>query len=692
MAGTGVRPQVDEPKIRAQLKKWQERLLDLTKGNPLLGLNRSRVSKLRIIRPEPSDLFDAVAVNEEEIRLPMARRRHQRLLLDDTSSQLTDEYQVEPGDLEFAASPLELARRLRRIRDNARTSVEERGVTTLHLTFGALSWQDDWLGESLSPVWMVPAQLVSKGPNAPLRLLVADEEKQLNPALALYLRERHKVVLPELPEEPTRDSLLHYLDAVQRAVRDQRWSVVPEAWLSTFSFESLVLYQDLGAMADLAVGHSVVAALSRATVAEAGSDEITEGLDDLPSPDKVPIPALPADGSQLEALTYGTSGTHLVIHGPPGTGKSQTISNLIADALGRSKKVLFVSSKMAALNVVHQRLQETGLARFCLEAHSTKAGKAKIVDELRQTLEADDLSDGGRFEEALVSLTRVRTDLNRYVQELHRIREPLGRTLYQAVGRVARLAGAPEVRAALPWGKVSAVSRDEFAERSDLLTELGAQANIFDRREVHPWRGFSAAGVTISEREQIEEDLRTILGASNRIRGLITHLQTFVQTADFSIRELTQFQPAFASVATLDRLPHGWFDETAEQLGQKAALFETGADMQRDFESQLAVYKRHFELPPEQAESLLLPAVERFSKRYRRMLPSYWKWRSSVQRSARRGVKVTHPAAIGVHALVCRLLEIDKWFVAEQEKLSVECPKFREATGLLQAGRLVRNQ
>jgi hypothetical protein len=406
VAGSAAAPQFDEQRIRAQLKKWQERLLDLTKGNPLLALNRSRVSKLRIIRPEPTELFDAVAVDESEIRLPMAVRRPQQPLFDGASGKQAEGYEVEPGDIEFAASPLELARRLRRIHDNARSSVEERGVTTLYLTFGILGWQDDWLGEALSPIWMVPVQLVSKGPNVPLRLLLADEEMQLNPALELYLRERHKVSLPEFPEEPTAATSAQYLNAVQRKVKEQRWSVVPEIWLSTFSFESLVLYQDLKAMADIAVGHPVVAALARAKVIEAGADEISTNLDDLPSPESVPIPVLPADGSQLEALTYGTTGAHLVIHGPPGTGKSQTISNLIADGLGRKKKVLFVSSKMAALNVVHQRLQERGLARFCLEAHSTKAGKGKIIDELRRTLEADDLSDGGRFEKELKPRSR----------------------------------------------------------------------------------------------------------------------------------------------------------------------------------------------------------------------------------------------------------------------------------------------
>lgn len=176
MSGKSKASSIDEQKVRAQLKKWQERLLDLTKANPLLGLNRSRVSKLRVIRPEPSELFEAIVVNQAEIRLPMAVRRTQERLSSDTNGQKSDFYEVEPGDVEFAASPLELARRLRRIHDNARTSIEERGVTTLYLTFGALTWQDDWLGESLTPIWMVPTQVVSKGPNAPLRLVPADEE------------------------------------------------------------------------------------------------------------------------------------------------------------------------------------------------------------------------------------------------------------------------------------------------------------------------------------------------------------------------------------------------------------------------------------------------------------------------------------------------------------------------------------
>jgi len=140
-----------------------------------------------------------MVATESEIRLPMPVHRPQLVLTE--GGEQTHSCEIEPGDIDFAASPLELMRKLRRLYDNSRTTVEERGATTLHLTFGVLDWRDEWLGETISPIWMVPAQLTSKGPNAPLRLTLADEEMQVNPALELYLRERPKVTLPDLPED-----------------------------------------------------------------------------------------------------------------------------------------------------------------------------------------------------------------------------------------------------------------------------------------------------------------------------------------------------------------------------------------------------------------------------------------------------------------------------------------------------------
>ena len=155
--------------------------------------------------------------------LKTPKRQQQELDLNGTSEEV--EYVVEPGDVTFDAKPEELFRRLRRIYDNARSTVEERGVTMLFLTFGFLKWDDPSLGDSVSPLWLVPCQFENFGPSAPLRLSQADEELQLNPALEVYLREHQKVNLPPLPDEVTSSALAPFLRKVLARVREQGWSV-----------------------------------------------------------------------------------------------------------------------------------------------------------------------------------------------------------------------------------------------------------------------------------------------------------------------------------------------------------------------------------------------------------------------------------------------------------------------------------
>src|SRR5262249_7213927 len=159
--------------------------------------------------PQSQDLFARLAIDENDLRMPLVRKAAANNFGQTELGDIQPEprLRIEPGEIEFDASALELMRRLRRIYDNAGTTVEERGVTTLYMTFGALHWKDELFGESVSPLWMVPCELKSKGPDAPLRLTMADEEMQLNPALEYCLRERHKIEMPTLPEETTANSL-----------------------------------------------------------------------------------------------------------------------------------------------------------------------------------------------------------------------------------------------------------------------------------------------------------------------------------------------------------------------------------------------------------------------------------------------------------------------------------------------------
>src|ERR1035441_585242 len=221
-----LRGTVDRDRVKAQMRRWQDLVLDLTKSNPLIGLNRSRVAKFQVTEPDTNTIFSTFVIDETQIRMPLVRKRGKQpeqgsLLEVDQDLDLI----VEPGDITFDATPLDVMRRLRRIHDNAHTTLEERGVTTLYLTFGALRRKDDLLGESVSPLWMVPCDFENKGPDAPLRLCLSDEDSQINPALEYYLRERHKIELPEVPEEPDRQSVVRLLRSIRRAVQDQKWEV-----------------------------------------------------------------------------------------------------------------------------------------------------------------------------------------------------------------------------------------------------------------------------------------------------------------------------------------------------------------------------------------------------------------------------------------------------------------------------------
>lgn len=107
---------------------------------------------------------------------------------------------------------------------------------------------------------------------------------------------------------------------------------------------------------------------------------------------------LPSDSSQLAAVMAAAKGKDFVLIGPPGTGKSQTISNMIAQSIAQGRRVLFVSEKIAALDVVYRRLREIGLGEFCLELHSSKARKTDVLAQLQSAWEAKGQVDSAAWE------------------------------------------------------------------------------------------------------------------------------------------------------------------------------------------------------------------------------------------------------------------------------------------------------
>jgi very-short-patch-repair endonuclease len=660
------------------MRRWQDCVLDLTKSNPLIGLNRSRVAKLLVVSPECNELFSTFVLGESHLKMPMVRKAtgRQKNRLATTPDEDSD-LVVEPGDITFDAKPPDLMRCIRRIQSNARTTLEERGVGTLYLTFGALRWKDELLGDSVSPLWMVPCEFESKGPDAPLRLRIADEEAQFNPALEYCLRERHKIELPELPEEPDEKSLMRLLHDVRKAVREQQWQVTEETWLSTFSFESLVIYRDLRALVDVAVVHPVVAALSGAVGSTGKSEALPDNLDSLPTPGTVPIPVLPTDSSQLEALTLSSLRHHVVVHGPPGTGKSQTITNLIADALARNQKVLFVSAKMAALNVVYDRLKELGLQRFCLEAHSTKAGKQKVVDELRRTLEAEANHDGDALERELQALLRVRDELNAYARELHTVAQPFGLTVFRANGRLAQLAGVPDVRGPLPWTNPLETTREDVDKRIQALQDLAGNALAFDQRDTHPWRGFSPERYGLAEQESLEGVCRAAVDLHERITVQAKRLECLIPDAcALSLKDWEHLRTMLAALVETECLPNDWWQSTENELTALSQIFAKAAELRREQASISVEIRAAFDGDLGNLSALLSPLHERFGGWLRFLTPSYWRWLKQVRAALRPGAALSRRRIELLSRRCRRAPEITRWLDEQRAMVGLHLETF----------------
>ena len=232
------------------------------------------------------------------------------------------------------------------------------------------------------------------------------------------------------------------LDKVAKIAQTNNWDVVSEASLSQLSFLKINMYNDLNNHKDSISSNPIVRAISGDTSA---SNVVPEGLLDFDF-DKNINPTemfqfVDADSSQQDAILCAKNGLSFVLQGPPGTGKSQTITNIIAECLADGKKVLFVSEKLAALDVVHRRLTSVGLSDFCLILHKFNANKREVLNQLGTTLSLSD-KEASINDEAFSKLETLqihKEELNEYAEQVFDTVMPLGKSIYQVNGELARL-------------------------------------------------------------------------------------------------------------------------------------------------------------------------------------------------------------------------------------------------------------
>lgn len=439
---------VPEPEPNAKpasrIDMWKSRLLDLSLRNRLLNFRETK-STIRILS-EPEHVEDELAAERE-----LSLRPKPKLMSDDdprnadtyTKEQRSDALkehlrdELRIGRLHTHLEEGEHARRLTELFRAARNALDENGTNTLFAAVGILEWRETKHSDRVhrAPLLLVPVELKRKSVLEGFTLRRIDEETRLNVTLMEMLRQNFKKEIPgldELPGDENGVDVTRVLRIFRDAVRDLAgWEVKSEVWLGQFSFTKFLLWKDLADRLDDLTKNRVVNHL----IHEAGTpipnpceDIRAQDLDDRFHPREVLCPRS-ADSSQLAAVMAAADGHDFVLEGPPGTGKSQTITNIIAHCLAVGKRVLFVAEKRAALDVVHRRLREDGLEPFCLELHSNKTGKADVLAQFDRSLKFAEETDTTDWEYRAAEIERLRTALNTYTRALHK-RLPCGLSAY----------------------------------------------------------------------------------------------------------------------------------------------------------------------------------------------------------------------------------------------------------------------
>jgi hypothetical protein len=541
------------PIMTRRIEDWKSRLIDLSRRNNLLYFKPSKRGSLFVSQPNPDTIFNRLVLRRRHLRFwyPPKEKRNQEAQTGSNGSDIVEDHTKTSRLVCEGVSRADLVRTLKNLNRRSLADYRERGVRILQAHFGMLVWKDKETSEEVrSPLVLVPIELTRRSFREPFAISVppVEEEAVLNPALQVRLKGDFKIDLPPLPEDWENKTLTEYFDVVRRSVEELGWTVEDTVGIGLFSFHKLVIYNDLDANAGVIKQHPIIRAI--AGIQE--DEQLTkESLPEEKDVDRIEPPGktfqvLDADSSQRISIEYALRGQSFVMQGPPGTGKSQTIANIIAECIAQGKSVLFVSDKMAALEVVYKRLREVGLSHFCLELHSSKANKQEVVAELKRCLDEQLVPRKLPSEHDFEKLTTLRDDLSNYVVSLHQKHHNLQMSAYEVLGQISSLENVPFVPVELP--NVGILTPQRMTELESLMSQLKNVWKVAEEEDF-PWRGYREDKYSLEIRSELSLALDSLTATIDQLR---------TESSNFASQLGVAAPPTFESVR--------WLIEISKQL------------------------------------------------------------------------------------------------------------------------------
>lgn len=506
---------------------WERKLLDFSLRNNLINIRLGR----RVIP------FISFAIDHLEDHLQAGE--NYQILASPTKSK------IEPGETGLYDSSLwkesleelviselknkkirsyltesELQNSLKFVYRTSRTAIEENGANSLFLVLGVLKWYESTksVKPRFAPILLLPVDIIRRGGTSGYIIRTRDEEIILNITLVELLKQQFGVNLSGLNPLPKDDSgvdLKKIFAAIRTCIRNMKgWDVVEESMLGLFSFNKFVMWNDIHSNADKLKENPIIASLMenriqwQDTTPEVDAREIDKNC----KPINFSIP-VDVDSSQLEAVIESGEGKSFILHGPPGTGKSQTITNMIANALYKGKRVLFVAEKMAALSVVQNRLTRIGLSPFCLELHSNKVTKSHFLAQLQKAIEAIHIQSPAEFESTSTQLFERRRKLIDYMEALHHPHAS-GFSLYDCITNYLSIQGD---ELSIDFSLLNGITKDKLTAFCEKIQELDTVFLITGHPQEHPLKGLELYNTSLENCQKLQDGFRHLIDLFNLI-------------------------------------------------------------------------------------------------------------------------------------------------------------------------------
>lgn len=500
--------------VKATIAKWAEDLIDLTRRNALLYFRHTSSASLEFRQRAGEVEAGLDSRGGWTFHLPPEPP--------EDPEEPYDPPVPGPGELVVEMKPPRYEKKilagLKRLHGTAETEFLDAGVWVLYLGLGRLDWIDVDDKPAQSPLLLVPVRLQQEGADRRWRLRPSEDgEAALNPALAVKLEKDFGITLPNLDDLPDVTAAA-VATAVRERVASQKWAVQDVAVLRTFTFHKEVMYRDLIDHADAIAEHQLVELLALGPASDIADElsfapEPESSLDEAHPPEDLAC-ILDVDATQRQCLIAARAGRSFVMDGPPGTGKSQTIANLIAQLLRDGRSVLFVSEKAAALEVVQNRLAAVRLDPFVLALHSHTSTRKAVAQELGRALKDRPTATVPFTGSQRAQLKRERQQLTAYATAVNEVRQPIGRSLHDVVGRIALLDRGPAVP--IPRISTESMSADDLVHLRALAEQLQRSWGPVAREDEFLWRLGEARGGATRQAELRHLIERTV-GSLSRV-------------------------------------------------------------------------------------------------------------------------------------------------------------------------------